>query len=120
MTIMFYNSAEGVQSNVGETWFEAASQTGTLHDGQHFIWVNAEYGGLLTNRTVHIRVLVDGVERGYDHHTPIDSGEYKSFNTFGMLNVTVEGDHTVSLEIRGGHSSQTVGVRRIRLAIMKE
>lgn len=120
MTIMFYNAAEGVQSNLGDAWFEAASQAGTLSEGQHFIWVYAEYGGTQTNRTVHVRVLVDGAERGYDSHTPEASGEYKAFSVFGMLDVTVEAEHTISLEIRGGHSAQTVSVRRIRLTIMKE
>jgi len=116
---MFYNSAEGDQSNQGDTWYEIASQTGTLHAGQHFIWVYAEYGGVQTNRTAHIRVLVDGTERGYDYHTP-DAGEYKAFSVFGMLNVAVEAEHTISLEIRGGAGSQTVNVRRIRLVIEKE
>ena len=120
MTLIFYETVEGDQSNVGDAWFEAASKTGTLNPRPHMIWVYGEYGGVLTNRTVHIRVLVDGSERGYDHHMPADSGEYGAFSVFGMIDPPVQGDHTISLEIRGGHSSQTVNVRRIRLAIMQE
>ena len=120
MTLIFYDTVEGVQSNQGDSWFEAASKTGALNPQPHMIWVYGEYGGVLTNRTVHIRVLVDGAEKGYDYHTPDNASEYRAFSVFGMIDPSVEGVHTISLEVRGGHSSQTVGVRRIRLAIMQE
>jgi len=123
MTKMFYNSAEGVQSNVGTSWFEAGSVTGTLHAGEHFIWVYAEYGGIQTNRTVSIRVLIDGVTVptfGEATHTPADSGAYNPFSVFGMKTVPTEGEHTISIEISAGHAAQTVNVRKIRLMIEKE
>ena len=119
LTLIFYAEVDPPQSVVGDQWTEVASKTGHLNDREHLIWVYAEYGGVLTNRTVHIRVLVDGVEKGCDYHTP-ESADYRAFSTFGLMHPPVEGDHTISLEIRGGHSSQTVNVRRIRLAIMQE
>ena len=119
MTLIFYASAEASQQVVGDQWTEVAARAGHLNAREHMIWVFAEYGGVLTNRTVHIRVLVDGVEKGSDYYTP-ESADYRAFSTFGLMHPPVDGDHTISLEIRGGHSSQTVNVRRIRLAIMQE
>ena len=121
MTLIFYDSAEQVQSHTGDTnWLQVASKTGALNTREHILWVYAEYGGTVTNRTVHMRVLLDGVERGYDYHTPETANDYRAFSVFGLLAPPIEGDHTISVEIRGGHASQTVGVRRIRLSIMQE
>lgn len=120
MTIMFYDAIETTESNVGNYWYEVASKSGNLSIGQHFIWVYVEYGGILTDQTAHIRFLVDGVERGYDYHIPEVSGEYKAFSVFGMLDVAVDASHAVSVEIKGGSATQTVGVRRRRLTVMKE
>lgn len=120
MTIMFYEAIEATENNVGDTWYEVASKSGDLDVGQYFIWIYTEYRGQLTDQTAHIRFLVDGIERGHDYHIPEVSGEYKAFSVFGLLNVTVFGNHTVSVEIKGGSATQTVGVRRRRLTVMKE
>jgi len=124
MTLMFYESIEGEQSNLGATWFQAASKTGDLFPIPHLIWIYAEYGGTLINRSVQIRVLVDGEERGSSYHTPEVANEYKGYTVFGLFTPTgvedVKEPHTISLEVRGGHPTQTVKVRRIRLAIMQE
>ena len=121
MTLIFYDSVEQVQSHTGDAnWLQVASKTGHLNAREHMLWVYAEYGGTVTNRTVHVRVLLDGVEKSSDYHLPETANEYKAFSTFGLFSPAVEGDHTISLEIRGGHASQTVGVRRVRLAVMQE
>ena len=120
MTIMFYDALETTESNVGDTWYEVASKSGDLDVGQYFIWIFTEYRGQLTDQTAHIRFLVDGTERGHDYHIPEVAGEYKAFSVFGLLDVTVFGSHTVSVEIKGGSATQTVGVRRRRLTVMKE
>jgi hypothetical protein len=120
MTVMIYEAVESADNNVGDTWYEVVSKSGNLSVGEHFIWIHAEYGGILTDQTAEIRVLVDAVERGYDHFIPDISARYRSYTFFGLLDVTVDGSHTVSVEIKGGSATQTVSIRRRRLMVMKE
>jgi hypothetical protein len=122
MTLIFYEKNESVQSQLGTSWLSALFKSGTLNtDEAHLVWVYAEYGGDLTNREVQIQVLLDGVERGQDYHTPVVSGEYKAFCVFGLIETGgIEESHSVEIRVRGGHSSQTVNVRRVRLAVMQE
>lgn len=119
MTVMMYQSVEGDQSFLTETWTEVASKTGNLHAVGNFIQVSAEYGGSGTNRNVGIRVLVDGAERSFDYHMPGIASQYKKFTDFGILEPSVEGEHTISLEVRALGTGQTVLVRRIRLMVFQ-
>jgi len=120
MTIMFYDSAESDQYVTSETWTEVVSKTGALRGGtQNYIFLYAEYGGSATNREVGLRALVDGTERGFDHHLPSLTNQPKAFSVFGMLQPSVDGDHTISLEARALGSPQTVLIRRIRLMVMQ-
>jgi len=122
MTLIFYEKNESEQSQLGTSWLSALFKSGTLNaDEAHLVWVYAEYSGELTNREVQIQVLLDGVERGVDYHTPAVAHEYKAFTAFGLIETGgVEESHSVEVRVRGGHSSQTVYVRRVRLAVMQE
>ena len=120
MTIMFYQTAEGVQSETAQSWTEVASKTGTLHDRANFLQLYAEYGGNIIDEHVGIRCLVNGVEQAFDYHTPKLAGQYKGFSTFGVIQPNVEADYTISLEIRTLSPGQTVNIRRIRLSVTQE
>ena len=122
MTLIFYDSNEAVQSQLGTSWLTALTKSGDLNPNKPFlVWIYAEYGGTLINRAVQIQVLLDGNERGQDYHTPETADEYKAFSVFGLIETGVlEESHSVEIRVRGGHSTQTVNVRRVRLAVMKE
>ena len=117
MTIMFYQMAEDVQSNTVSDWTQVASKSGTLRVTGNFLQLYAEYGGASSNKDVGIRVLINGVEKGFDYHTPSIAGQYKAFSVFGIIEPTVEGEYTISLEVRALGTGQTVNVRRIRLMV---
>ena len=117
MTIMFYESLEDVQSNTVSDWTQVASKTGTLRVTGNFLQLYAEYGGSSANKDVGIRVLINGVEKGFDYHTPSIAGQYRAFSVFGIIEPTVEGEYTISLEVRALGTGQTVNVRRIRLMV---
>ena len=119
MTVMGYHSVEGVQSFETVSWTEVATKTVSLHATGNFIHVSAEYGGTVVNREVGIRVLLDGVERSFDYHTPTLANQYRKLCDFGIYEPATTGDHIVSLEVRAISSGQTVNVRRIRLMIMQ-
>ena len=119
MTVMMYQSYEGDQSFLTEAWTQVASKAGILHPVGNFIQVSAEYGGILTNRNVGIRVLLDGAERSFDYHMPGLASQYKKFTDFGIFEPATEGEHTISLEVRALGTGQTVLVRRIRLMVMQ-
>jgi len=119
MTIMFYESLEDDQSYPVSTWTQVASKTGTLRVTGNFLQLYAEYGGVSSNKDVGIRVLINGVEKGFDYHTPTIAGQYQSFSVFGIIEPTVEGEYTISLEVRALGTGQTVNVRRIRLMVMQ-
>ena len=119
MTIMFYESLEGDQSETVSVWTQVASKTGTLRATGNFLQVYAEYGGLSANKDVGIRVLVNGVEKGFSYHTPTIAGQYQAFSVFGVIEPTVEGEYTISLEVRALGTGQTVNVRRIRLMVQQ-
>ena len=117
MTIMFYQTAEDVQSNTVSDWTQVASKTGTLRVTGNFLQLYAEYGGSSANKDVGIRVLINGVEKGFDYHTPSIAGQYRAFSVFGIIEPSVEGEYTISLEVRALGTGQTVNVRRIRLMV---
>ena len=117
MTIMFYQSLEDVQSNTVSDWTQVASKTGTLRVTGNFLQLYAEYGGVSSNKDVGIRVLINGVEKGFDYHTPSIAGQYQSFSVFGIIEPSVEAEYTISLEVRALEVGQTVLVRRIRLMV---
>ena len=121
MTVMFYQTVEGVQSKTDQAWIQVASKTGPLRVTGNFLQLYAEYGGINVQKAkeVGIRVLVNGVEKGYDHFQPTLDGEYRAFSVFGIIEPTVEEDYTISLEVRTFGSSQTVNVRRVRLMAMQ-
>ena len=119
MTIMFYESSEGVQSQTTQTWTQVASKSGNLRASGNFLQLYAEYGGSNANKDVGIRVLVNGVEKGFDYHTPTIAGQYKAFFVFGIIEPSVEAEYTISLEVRALDTGQTVNVRRIRLMVMQ-
>jgi len=56
MTIMFYESLEGDQSETVSVWTQVASKTGTLRATGNFLQLYAEYGGVAANEDVGIRV----------------------------------------------------------------
>jgi len=117
MTIMFYKSAEAVRSETVTEWTEIASKIGTLRATGNFLQLYAEYGGSELSTPVGIRCLVNGVERGFDYHTPTLAGQYKAFCVFGVIEPEVAGEYTISLEVRALATGQTVNVRRIRLMV---
>ena len=117
MTIMFYESLEDVQSETVSVWTEIASKTGTLRVTGNFLQLYAEYGGSAVDIDVGIRVLINGTEKGFDYHTPTISGQYQSFSVFGIIEPSVAGEYTISLEVRALDTGQTVNVRRIRLMV---
>ena len=117
MTIMFYETAEAVQSKTTQTWEEIASKTGTLRVTGNFLQLYAEYGGSEVNIPVGIRVLINGTEKGFDYHTPTLAGQYKAFSVFGIIEPSVQTEYTISLEVRALASGQAVNVRRIRLMV---
>ena len=119
MTIMFYETAEAVQSKTTQAWEEIASKTGNLRVTGNFLQLYAEYGGSEVDIPVGIRVLVNGVEKGFDYHTPTLAGQYKAFSVFGIIEPSVQAEYTISLEVRALASGQTVNVRRIRLMVMQ-
>ena len=119
MTIMFYETSEGVQSKTTQSWEQVASKTGTLRAVGNFLSLYAEYGGVNANKDVGIRVLVDGVEKGFDYHTPSIAGQYKAFSCFGVIEPSVEAEHTISLEVIALDTGQTINVRRIRLMVVQ-
>ena len=120
MTIMFYESLEDVQSETTQTWTQIASKSGTLRARANFLQVYAEYGGDSTNKDVGIRCLVNGVEKGFDYHTPTIGGQYQAFSVFGVIEPSVKGEYTISLEVRALDTGQTVNVRSIRLVVVQE
>jgi len=117
MTIMFYKAAEAVQSETVTEWTEIASKTGNLRVTGNFLQLYAEYGGSSANKDVGIRVLINGVEKGFDYHTPTLAGQYKAFCVFGIIEPSVAEEYTISLEVRALATGQTVNVRRIRLMV---
>ena len=119
MSIMFYETLEDVQSKTTQTWTEVASKSGNLRVTGNFLQLYAEYGGGSTNKDVGIRVLINGVERGFDYHTPAIAGQYQAFSVFGIIEPIVAGEYTISLEVRALATGQTVNVRRIRLMVMQ-
>ena len=119
MTIMFYETSEGVQSKTTQVWEQVASKSGSLRVTGNFLQLYAEYGGSSANKDVGIRVLVNGVEKGFDYHTPTLAGQYQAFSVFGIIEPTVEAEYTISLEVRALDTGQTVNVRRIRLMVMQ-
>ena len=119
MTIMFYKTAEAVQSETTVAWTEMASKTGNLRVTGNFLQLYAEYGGSEVNIPVGIRVLINGVEKGFDYHTPTLAGQYKAFSVFGIIEPTVEAEYTISIEVRALSTGQTVNVRRIRLMVVQ-
>ena len=119
MSVMGYHSVEGVQSFETVSWTEVATKTVSLHATGNFLHVSAEYGGLVANIAVGVRVLLDGVERSFDYHTPTLANQYRKFCDFGIYEPTVAEDHVLSLEVRAISSGQTINVRRIRLMIMQ-
>jgi hypothetical protein len=119
MTIMFYETSEGVQSETTQIWVEIASKTGTLRVTGNFLQLYAEYGGSNANKDVGIRCLVNGVEKGFDYHTPTIAGQYKAFAVFGIITPSVAEEYTISLEVRALDTGQTVNVRRIRLMVQQ-
>ena len=119
MTIMFYESLEDVQSETTQTWTEIASKSGNLRVTGNFLQLYAEYGGSNANKHVGIRVLINGVEKGFDYHTPTIAGQYKAFSVFGIIEPSVAAEYTISLEVRALDTGQTVNVRRIRLMVQQ-
>jgi hypothetical protein len=119
MTVMFHDSAEENQSFTTQAWTQVVSKSGNLNGVANYINFYAEYGGSVVNREVGIRVLVDGVERAFDYHTPTLANQYKAFCTFGVLVLTEPGSHTISVEVRALSAGQTVLVRRIRLMLFQ-
>jgi len=119
MTIMFYETLEDVQSETTSTWIEVASKTGNLRVTGNFLQLYAEYGGASSNKDVGIRVLINGVEKGFDYHTPSIAGQYQAFSVFGIIEPSVEGEYTISIEVRALGTGQTVNVRRIRLMVQQ-
>lgn len=119
MSVMLYDSSEDVQSYTTEVWTQVFAKTGNLRPIGNFIIASAEYGGTVTNRNVGIRVLVDGVERAFDYHLPGLASQYKKFCDFGILTPALEGEHTLSIEVRALGTGQTVLVRRIRLMVFQ-
>ena len=117
MTIMFYESLEGVQSETTQTWTQVASKSGNLRVTGNFLQFYCEYGGSTAKKDVGIRVLVNGVEKGFDYHTVGIAGQYKAFMVFGIIEPTVEAEYTISIEVRALEVGQTVNVRRIRLMV---
>jgi len=119
MTIMFYETLEDVQSETVTAWTEVASKTGNLRVTGNFLQLYAEYGGSAINKDVGIRVLINGVEKGFDYHTPTIAGQYRAFSVFGIISPTVEEEYTISLEVRALDTGQTVNVRRVRLMVQQ-
>lgn len=119
MTVMAYNALEGGQSFSTEVWTQAFSLVGNLRPVANFIQVSAEYGGTVTNKNVGIRVLIDGVERSFDYHTPDLANQYKKFCDFGILTPDLEATKTLTVEVRALGVGQTVLVRRIRAMVMQ-
>ena len=116
---MFYDSFPNEQTVTDTNWVQIASKTGHLNTTANMIWISLEYTSSATNRTVGIRVLIDGVEVSFDHYQPTIAGQFHKFCDFGLYNST-EGNHTISLEGRVVTAGSTLTVRRIRLAIMQE
>jgi hypothetical protein len=119
MTIRFYDSVEGVESNATQTWEQKASKTGSLRVTGNFLNFYCEYGGDTAKKDVEVRVLVNGVERGTDYHTVSVAGEYKAFSCFGVIEPSVEEDYTISVEIRAMEVGQTALLRRVRLMVVQ-
>ena len=119
LTIKFHESVEGVQSFTTTSWTQVASKTGNLRAVANFIFLSLEYGGSAVNQAVGVRVLVNGVERSFDYHTPTLAGQYRKFCDFGVITPSVDADYTISVEVRAISSSQTVNVQRIRLMVMQ-
>ena len=120
MTIMFYETSEGVQSKTTQSWEQVASKTGNLRATANFLNLYAEYGGTSTNKDIGIRVLVNGVEQGFDYHTPSIAGQYRAFSVFGVIEPTVESEYTISIEVIALATGQTINVRRIRLMVVQQ
>jgi hypothetical protein len=119
MSVMFYESNEAVQSETVQVWTEVASKAGDLRVTGNFLQLYAEYGGSNANKDVGIRCLVNGVEKGFDYHTPSIAGQYKAFSVFGIIEPVAEAEYTISLEVRALDTGQTVNIRRIRLMVMQ-
>ena len=119
MTVMFYDSSEGDQSHTVTVWTQVASKTGTLRQTTNFLQLSAEYGGTSANKDVGIRVLVNGVEKSFDYHTPTIAGQYTKFTDFGIIEPPAAAEYTISLEVRALGTGQTVLVRRIRLMVVQ-
>jgi hypothetical protein len=119
MTVMFYESLEDVQNETVTAWTEVASKSGILRVTGNFLQLYAEYGGSVIDVPVGIRVLINGVEKGFDHHAPIIAGLYKAYSVFGVIEPSVAAEYTISLEVRALDTGQTVNVRRIRLKVQQ-
>lgn len=119
MTVMMHQQFEGDQSFTTQVWTQVASKTGQLRATSNFIILSLEYGGTVVNREVGIRVLIDGIERSFDYFTPTLANQYKKFCDFGILELSTEENHTISIEARALGSGQTVLIRRIRLMVMQ-
>ncbi len=121
MTVIFYYKSDIEQNFNSDTWIDVASKSGFLNAQAHWLWGSCEYGGLLTNREVEIRILVNEVETDYDYHTPEKTNGYKKFVAFGQLTPLVDdSEYTIKLQVKGGNTAQTINTRRIRFMVMQE
>ena len=102
------------------TWETLLSKSGTLNPRKHYITVNAEYGGVLTNRYVAIRLLVNGVPRSPHHHTPDIPNEYITYCTMFTVSPPSEGQCSIELQGRVEQTAQTLRVQNTALYVMQE
>lgn len=118
MTVTFYGASEAEEQHSSTTWVEVASVSGVAWEGEYKVFISCEYAGVNVDEVIGIRVLIDDVEMGFDHHKPVLSGQYRKYCDFIMAHLS-EGSHTVSLEARCLSPTQTVKVRRKRLLVEK-
>lgn len=119
MSVMFYDSSEGVQNFEAVTWQDAFTKAGNLNARGNFIYLSAEYTGDKVNDTVGIRVLLNGVEVSIDCFKPPIVSQYRKFCDFGLYTPAEAGMNTLKVQVRAVSAGTIVSVRRIRLMVQQ-
>ena len=119
MTLIDYMIQEGTVSSTSTTW-ETVAQREIVMNRPTMIWVYCEYTGSVTDKSIGLRLVVNGTEMSTDYHTPSIAGAYKQFCFFTVVEPPAQTLYTVEPQARVESSPQQVTVRRLRMASMQE
>lgn len=127
MTVVLSWNEESESTTTATTWqtkLTIGSNAGggvTPGPANYKIMVYFEMAGTLTNREISGQVVLDGTPRGGPYtFTPSVGDRYIPFFVFGVVVLDDTEDHTLLVQYRSEHSSQTAKIRRVRALVEKQ